>query len=331
MSKPSARASTRRFVDRFSAIYTPAVFALAVGLVLLAPTLVGWRGMVAIYTALVLLVSACPCTLVISTPVTVVSGPAAAARCGTLIKGSAFLEQARMMKAVAMDKTGTLTDGKPRLVAFDLVSTTIGKTRLTLPANSLAARSDHPVSRAIVAGLDGTRAEVDAFAAAAGRDVQATIDSTDYVLGNHRWIKERGQCSPQIEARLKLHEDAGHSVALLASAAGVLAICAVTDTIKPSSATAVSALKAKGVTPVMLNGDNVAAAKAIARRAGIAEVHCNLLPEEKLGVIKEMQDRLGVTALTGDGTNDAPALAQADIGSRWAAPARTRRCNRPTW
>ena len=309
-----SRAPTQRFVDRFAAIYTPAVFALAVALVLLAPTLAGWTWMQALYKALVLLVIACPCALVISTPVTVVSGLAAAARRGILIKGGVFLEQARGLRAVAMDKTGTLTEGKPRLVAFEAVSTALDDARLALLAKSLAARSDHPVSMAIAQGLEGAAVEVQGFAAEAGRGIQASIDSVDYVLANHRWIEERGQCSPSIEARLQVHEQAGRSVTLLASAGEVLAICAVADTLKPSSAAAVAELKALGVTPVMLTGDNPATARAIATQVGIDEVQASLLPAEKLAAIQAMQSRLGLTAMAGDGINDAPALAQADIG-----------------
>ncbi len=309
-----SRAPTQRFVDRFAAIYTPAVFALAVALVLLAPTLAGWTWMQALYKALVLLVIACPCALVISTPVTVVSGLAAAARRGILIKGGVFLEQARGLRALAVDKTGTLTEGKPRLVAFDALAETVDGTRLALLAKSLAARSDHPVSMAIAQGLEGVTVEVQSFAAEAGRGVRASVEGAELVLANHRWIEERGQCSPAIEARLRVHEQAGRSVTLLASADAVLAICAVADTLKPSSAAAVKELKALGVTPVMLTGDNPATARAIAAAVGIAEVQANLLPEEKLAAIQALQLRLGPSAMAGDGINDAPALAQADIG-----------------
>ncbi|MBN8489901.1 MAG: heavy metal translocating P-type ATPase [Burkholderiales bacterium] len=309
-----SRAPTQRFVDRFAAVYTPAVFGLAVALVMLAPTLAGWTWMQAIYKALVLLVIACPCALVISTPVTVVSGLAAAARRGILIKGGVFLEQARGLRAVAMDKTGTLTEGKPRLVAFDAVTEAVDGARLALLAKSLAARSDHPVSKAIAQGLEGATIEVHGFAAEAGRGVRASVDGTEVVLANHRWIEERGQCSPAIEARLQVHEQAGRSVTLLASADGVLAICAVADTLKPSSAAAVKELKALGVTPVMLTGDNPATARAIATAVGIDEVQANLLPEEKLAAIQALQSRWGPSAMAGDGINDAPALAQADIG-----------------
>ncbi|HET7866610.1 MAG TPA: heavy metal translocating P-type ATPase [Burkholderiaceae bacterium] len=308
------RAPTQRFVERFAAVYTPAVFVLAVALVVLAPGLAGWTWMQAVYKALVLLVIACPCALVISTPVTVVSGLAAAARRGILIKGGVFLERARHIKAVALDKTGTLTAGRPQLVAFEPVSADADVARLTRWTRSLAARSDHPVSQAIAAGLEGPLAEVSEFAAAPGCGVQGRIDTTECVLGNSRWIQAQAPFPPALHARLKAHEDAGRTVALLATGGEVLAICAVADTLKPSSAAAVSALKALGVRPVMLTGDNFATAQAIAAQAGIAELHAQLMPEEKLGALQDLQTRLGLTAMAGDGINDAPALAQADIG-----------------
>jgi Cd2+/Zn2+-exporting ATPase len=249
----------------------------------------------------------------------VVSGLAAAARRGILIKGGVYLEDARKLKAVALDKTGTITEGKPRLMEFEPVDSAADRTRLASLALSLASRSDHPVSSAIAQGLQAgdssmVQREVDAFAAAPGRGVQGRIDGASYLLANHRWIEERGQCSPEIEARLRTQELAGRTVTLLAGEQGVLALCAVADTIKPSSRKAVAELKALGVTPVMLTGDNQATAEVIAAQAGISEVRANLLPEEKLAAIQALQSAHGLTAMTGDGINDAPALAQADVG-----------------
>jgi Cd2+/Zn2+-exporting ATPase len=313
-----SRAPTQRFVDRFAAIYTPAVFLLALAVALLTPWLMDWTWMQAVYKALVLLVIACPCALVISTPVTVVSGLAAAARRGILIKGGVYLEEARKLKAVALDKTGTITEGRPKLVAFEALDQTADATalaHLARMARSLAVRSDHPVSKAIAAGLEATESsEVEDFTAAAGRGVQGRVDGLGYLLGNHRWIEERGQCSLAIEARLRVHEQAGRTVTLLANEEGVLAICAVADTIKASSQEAVAELIALGLTPIMLSGDNLATARAISAQAGIAEARGNLLPEDKLAAIREFQSRYGPTAMTGDGINDAPALALADIG-----------------
>jgi Cd2+/Zn2+-exporting ATPase len=305
----SSRAPTQRFVDRFAAIYTPAVFILAVAVALLAPWITDLTWMQAVDKVI-----ACPCALVISTPVTVVSGLAAGARRGILIKGGVYLEDARKIKAVALDKTGTITEGKPKLVAFEPVDTGLDQRVLEGLAKSLAGRSDHPVSKAIAEGLSTADQEVGEFQAVAGRGVQGVIGNHSYALANHRWIEERGQCSAELETRLAVHEEAGRTVTLLANSERVMAICAVADTIKPSSAQAVADLKSLGVTPVMLTGDNIATARTVGSLAGIAEVRGNLLPEDKLQAIGELQQRLGITAMTGDGINDAPALAKADIG-----------------
>jgi Cd2+/Zn2+-exporting ATPase len=308
------RAPTQRFVDRFAAIYTPVVFVLALAIALFTPLFMDWTWLQAIYKALVLLVIACPCALVISTPVTVVSALASAARRGILIKGGTYLEEARKLKAVALDKTGTVTEGKPKLVESNLLDASGNEAAVFAIAASIAGRSDHPVSKAIAEGLRGVREEVGDFTALPGRGVQAALAGQTYVLGNHRLIEERGLCTPALEAELKRHEEAGRTVTLLASSQSVLALFAVADTIKESSQAAVAELRALGVVPVMLTGDNAATARTIGAHAGIEDVRGNLLPEEKLGAIKAMQERYGAVAMTGDGINDAPALAQADIG-----------------
>lgn len=308
------RAPTQRFVDRFAAVYTPAVFVLAVAVAILTPFLLDLTWLEALYKALVLLVIACPCALVISTPVTVVSGLAAAARRGILIKGGTYLESARLLRAVAMDKTGTITEGKPKLVQW-LAWGDASEADARRVAAALASRSDHPVSQAIAAGLPGDRAEVHDFAALPGLGVEGTVDGRSLLLGNHRVMHERGLCSPEIEAELRKHEQQGRTVTLLAEHGNVvLAIFAVADTIKETSRQAIADLKALGVTPVMLTGDNVATARAIASQAGIDEAHGDLLPQAKLEAIQEMRKRHGATGMAGDGINDAPALAQSDIG-----------------
>ena len=280
------RAPTQGFVDRFAAVYTPAVFVVALAVAVLGPWLLDWTWMQSIYKALVLLVIACPCALVISTPVTIVSGLAAAARRGILIKGGVYLEGARNLKAIALDKTGTITEGKPKLVEWKVLDTATAAGMDAATAEHMAAvlagHSDHPVSRAIAAGLKPNSVEAKDFKAIAGRGVQAEIGGKLWVLGNHRLIEERGQCSPALEAELRTHEEAGRTVSLLASDTGPVALFAVADTIKPSSREAVAELKALGITPVMLTGDNQATATAIAHEAGIAEARGNLLPEDKL-------------------------------------------------
>jgi len=309
----ASRAPTQRFVDRFAAIYTPAVFVLAVVVAVGAPLLLGWGWLDAIYRALVLLVIACPCALVISTPVTVVSGLAAAARRGILVKGGAWLEQARGIRAVAFDKTGTITAGRPVLVG----QAQFGGDAATDVARALAGRSDHPVSKAIVAGLGEAQTslpEVEDFTALAGRGVQGRIAGSTWHLGNRRSMQERNLWTDAVEAAAAAHEAQGRSVTLLADNGAVRALFAVADTLRPQAVQAVADLKALGIVPVMLTGDHAAAAQAAAQEAGIAEVQASLLPEHKLAAIAALQQKHGMTAMAGDGINDAPALAKADIG-----------------
>ena len=311
-----------------SAVFVATAMMLAIGVAvaLVAPWLMNLTWLEAVYKALVLLVVACPCALVISTPVTIVSALAAAARRGILIKGGTYLEEARNLKAIALDKTGTLTEGKPKLVAWTALPASADEAlvgRIGRIALHLAERSDHPVSKAIAQGLKqehspvgpvDVASKVDDFTALPGRGTQGSIDGCTYVLGNQRLMQERNQCSADIEAVLHTHEMQGRTVTLLADESGVVAIFAVADTIKESSRQAVAELKALGVTPVMLTGDNVATARTIAALAGIDESHGNLLPDDKLAEIKALQKRFGATGMTGDGINDAPALAQSDIG-----------------
>jgi Zn2+/Cd2+-exporting ATPase len=308
-----SRAPTQRFVDRFAAVYTPSVFAIAILVAVLPPLLLEWTWLAAIYKALVMLVIACPCALIISTPVTVVSGLAASARRGILIKGGIYLETARKLKAVALDKTGTITEGKPKLVDWSALNGADAAQVKRLAA-SLAKRSDHPVSKAIFAGLDEPGDEVDAFTALSGRGTQGTVAGQSLVLGNHRLVEERGQCSEALETTLRAQEKLGRTVTLLADDMGVLGMFSVADTIRSNSLAATTRLKAMGVTPVMLTGDNDATAQAVALQAGVEDARGNLLPEDKLTAIRDMQKRYGATGMTGDGINDAPALAQADVG-----------------
>jgi len=309
-----SRAATQRFVDRFAAIYTPGVFILAVGVALGGHLILDWSWITSLYKALVILVIACPCALVISTPITVVSGLAAAARRGILIKGGAYLEEARKLKIVALDKTGTVTEGRPILVDQAVLSTTLSEQHILHTASALAMRSDHPVSKAIANGLGqvGTL-NVQNFSAEPGRGVLGTIEGKDYLLGNHRWIHDHGQCSPELEASLLEQERQGRTVALLANQETILAIFAVSDAIKSSTVEAVQDMRKLGVLPVMLTGDNQMTASSIAALAGIQDVRANLLPQDKLDAIRILSSTGNSVAMVGDGINDAPALASADI------------------
>lgn len=312
-----SRAPTQRFVDQFARLYTPAVFLLAVLVAVLPPLLMAQSWQEWIYKALVMLVIACPCALVISTPVTIVSGLASAARKGILIKGGAFLEAGRSMKVLAVDKTGTLTYGKPAQTDFFALSS--NDKHIHEIAISLAARSDHPVSLAIAHANQEQKNDlmtVDSFEAILGRGVKGVIEGNLYYLGNHRLIEELGLCSDDIENRLLPLEQQGKTAVLLTNQTEVLAIIAVADTVRETSKQAIDGLHQLGVTTIMLTGDNEHTAKAIGKQVGVDEIVGNLLPEDKLKIIDSRlkKDPNLKVGMVGDGINDAPALARASIG-----------------
>ena len=315
-SAQGARAPTQRFVDQFARIYTPVVFLVAIAVALVPPLLFAANWLDWIYKALVLLVIACPCALVISTPVTIVSGLAAAARRGILIKGGVYLEQGHRLAVLALDKTGTITHGKPALTDTVRFGAAEAIDSLGI-ATSLAARSDHPVSFAIAeAGRKSSIAllEVTDFAALPGRGVKGTIGGIDYLLGNHRLIHETGACSPAIEAQLTELEAQGKTVIVLTDGKEPLILLAVADTIKGSSRVAIRDLHELGIETVMLTGDNSRTAAAIAQEVGIDKALGDQLPEDKLQAIERYIRNGRYVGMVGDGINDAPALARADIG-----------------
>ncbi len=315
-----SRAPTQRFVDRFARYYTPAVFLAALLTAIGAPLLMGGAWTQWIYTALVILVIGCPCALVISTPVSIVSGMAAATRHGILVKGGLFLELGRRLRWLALDKTGTLTHGRPKQTDFVALDSSDEAAVVRL-ASSLAARSDHPVSKAIaeaaaekgIALLDVTD-----FAAMPGQGVSGVIEGERWHLGNHRMVEALGKCRQALEAHMTALEKQGKSVVALIGEKGVRGLFAVADTLKESSIEAVRELKALGIQTMMLTGDNEHTARAIAEQAGVDGFKGNLLPEDKLAAIEQLA-RQGTVGMVGDGINDTPALARADIGFAMAA------------
>ncbi|TBU73729.1 heavy metal translocating P-type ATPase [Pseudomonas daroniae] len=316
-----ARAPTQRFVDRFARIYTPLVFLLSLAVAVVPPLLLngGWYEWV--YRALVLLVVACPCALVISTPVSIVSGLAAAARKGILVKGGVYLENGRHITHLALDKTGTLTHGKPLQTDYQALIESDAELYRELAA-SLAARSDHPVSQAVAKAAQEqgvALSEVQAFEALPGRGVRGVIDGQRYQLGNHRLLEELGLCSAEIEAQLDGLEREGKTVILLSDENRALALFAVADTLKASSREAIATLHDMGIKTLMLTGDNQHTAQAIAAQVGIDEARGDLLPADKLATVEGLLGQRGVVAMVGDGINDAPALARADVGFAMAA------------
>nr|WP_297524484.1 cation-translocating P-type ATPase [uncultured Roseateles sp.] len=315
----SQRAPTQAFIDRFARVYTPAVVLVAVALAVLPPLLgLGpWSDW--IYKGLVLLVIACPCALVISTPVTVVSGLASAARRGILIKGGLYLERARQLKTLAFDKTGTLTEGKPQLAAVQPLYPSVNADQALHLAARLDAGSTHPLAQAIVAAHAerlGTMLEpVDHLQNLPGLGLTAQLDGADFALGNERLAEQRGAVDDEARKAARALQSQGHTLVWLMRGAQTLALLALSDTPSPEAAELLKALRARGLALTMLSGDQRASAVAMAGRLGLPEdaVRAPLLPQDKLDAIARLADEQGPVAMIGDGVNDAPALARADI------------------
>jgi Cd2+/Zn2+-exporting ATPase len=307
----AARAPMQRFIDRFSRIYTPVVVGIALLAACVPPLLWAQPWTEAVYRALALLIIACPCALVISTPVSIVSGLTAASRRGILIKGGVYLENGRKLRWLALDKTGTLTHGKPELTDLLVIKGDADTRRLIA---SLAARSDHPVSRAIARGHgEDALHSVDGFTALPGRGVTGRMQGRQYHLGNRRLMCERGQQTPAIIQTLDALEAQGKTAVALCDETGIVAIAAVADTVRPDSGAAIDSLHALGIRTLMLSGDNPAAVQAIAAKLRIDDARGDQLPEHKLAALESRMGE-GLVGMVGDGINDAPALARADIG-----------------
>ena len=310
----SAKSPVQRFVDRFATIYTPLVFAFALVVAIVPPLVVGdWGGW--FYKALCLLVIACPCALVISTPVTVVSGLATATRCGLLVKGGLYLEEARKLRFVGLDKTGTLTKGEPA-VADVFYPDDFDHASADRMAASLAAMNKHPLSQAIVRWADKKGIEpqaVEGFSALLGSGVTGRVGSGTLWLVNERTLDKMGVLTPDVHDAFVRYAEAGMSTVALTDRFGVRAVFGLADTVKEDAAEGLRQLRAVGLTPRLLTGDTPAAAKALAKELGLEDVRAGLLPDDKLREIEAMQKE-GLTAMVGDGINDAPALARSDIG-----------------
>ena len=309
----SKAAPTQRFVDRFARWYTPAVVLVALAVAALPPLLSQSAFQPWLYRALVLLVVACPCALVLSTPVTLVSGLTTAARRGILVKGGVYLEQARSLKVIAVDKTGTLTHGRPKLVDIEPIGG-VSRDELLERAASLEAASDHPIAAAVAQAWPGRLLDVSDVRSIHGKGIEGTVAGTHLAIGSHRLAEERGVCKPEVERHLERLEAEGKSTMVVWNASGVLGVLGVADTLRETSVEAVQRLHQRGLRLVMLTGDNATTARAIARAVGIDEVRAELLPEHKLAAIDELAGKHGAVGMVGDGVNDAPALARAAMG-----------------
>lgn len=319
----SQKAPSQRFVDVFARYYTPSVMVAALLVMIIPPLLAGGAWETWFYRGLVLLVIACPCALVISTPVSVVSGLTAMARRGVLIKGGAVLEAIGKLRALAVDKTGTITEGKPRVTKVVTVNGTDVSEVLRIAAG-IDSHSEHPLALAVVAYASEKNVTVERsleYQSLSGRGAEGTIGQHRYFVGNHRFAHKLGVCTPEIEQRLAEIESEALSVVIVghkphADCKGeILGILAVGDTIRAHAAEALAAIHAAGVQKVvMLSGDNQRTADAIAKQAGIDEAHGDLLPNDKINRVKALTGEFKHVGMVGDGVNDAPAMAAASVG-----------------
>ncbi|UYP69661.1 cation-translocating P-type ATPase [Thalassobacter stenotrophicus] len=313
----SRRAEVEQWVTKFAHIYTPVVMGLAVLIALVPPLAAGGDWGFWFYNALVLLVIACPCALVISTPVSIVAALAASARNGVLIKGGAYVEAPGRTTALAMDKTGTITMGEPEVAAVYPIGET-SERDLLMRAAALEARSSHPLARAIL-----SRAEQDGLSVSAadntrtvpGRGLEGDMGDQSIWLGSDRFAEEKGFGSAIPSDLRDRIEGAGNTLVAVGDAAGVSGVLELRDRIRPDAKGIVARLHAQGVKKiVMLTGDNAATARAVAAEVGIDEVRAELLPEDKVTAIEELVAEYGTVAMIGDGVNDAPAMARAHYG-----------------
>ncbi|MED3917430.1 heavy metal translocating P-type ATPase [Priestia megaterium] len=309
------KAPTQAFVDKFATIYTPIVFILALFIMVIPPLFDGaWSEW--FYKGLELLVVACPCALVISTPVAIVSAIGNAAKNGVLIKGGTFLEKAGAINAIAFDKTGTLTEGKPAV--SEVISLAAEENQLLAITKTLEDYSNHPIARAIVdytaekkvVSLQGSN-----FKILTGKGVQATIQDTVYYAGNAKLFSDLGTPLTHCWSQIEKLQNEGKTIIIVGTAKSVLGIISVADTIRHTTISALESLKQNGMQQiVMLTGDNEGTAKMIASQSRVDRYFADLLPEDKVKAIQQLQHEGYQTAMVGDGINDAPALATADLG-----------------
>ena len=317
------KAPTQRFVDVFARYYTPAVTVGALLVFLIPPLFLGGDWSAWLYRACVLLIIACPCALVISTPVSIVAGLTALAKRGVLVKGGAHLESIAKLKALAVDKTGTITEGKPQVQSVETLNQKSEQEILRIAA-AIDDHSSHPLAKAVVdhakkQGVAFPRAEN--YQARSGRGAEGVVEGHAYFVGNHRFTHELGVCSEEIERRLAVIESKGQSVIVVGHRphddckGEVLGIIGVGDTVRPHAAEAIRALHAAGIEAVvMLSGDNQRTADSIAKQVGIDEARGDLLPDDKVAAVKALREKYGSVGMVGDGVNDAPAMATATVG-----------------
>ncbi|HEY5529684.1 MAG TPA: cation-translocating P-type ATPase [Thermoleophilia bacterium] len=312
------KTSYQRFSDSFGKYYTPSMFVLGVLVAVIPPLLLGQPWHPFLLRGLVVFVVSCSCGLALSVPVAVVASMANAAHHGTVFKGGAYLEIVSKLKAIAFDKTGTLTIGRPEVTDVELFGA-ITEGELLGLAGGIESRSAHPIAAAIVRKAKEEDAlantPVDDFEETSGLGIAATVSGRRYVLGNVRLQEESG-VSIAAEARdaVARLEDDGKTVVLVGGEHGLIGLLAVADKVRPGAKQALASLKHAGIRTVMLSGDNERSARAVAAQVGIDEYYAQLLPTDKVEVIKRLKEKYGSVGMVGDGINDAPAMAVSDVG-----------------
>ena len=318
----SRRAPSEQWVDRFARVYTPVILGVAILIAIVPPLLFGGDSGEWFYRALVLLVIGCPCALVISTPVSIVASLAAAAKAGVLVKGGTFIEAPAKLRAVALDKTGTLTAGTPQVVEVNPLANHTEQ-ELLKAMGAIEAHSDHPLARAIVAHVQEkgiTWSPASEVQSVQGRGVTAAIDGKRYWLGSHRYLEELKQETPELHEQIEAMSSAGRTVVVMGTDDHVCGFITLADAVRPESAVAIRELHELGVEHVvMLTGDNKPTAERVAREVGIDEVHAELLPADKVAAVEDLVRRFTYVAMIGDGVNDAPAMGRATIGMAMGA------------
>lgn len=313
----SKRSPSEQWVEKFARYYTPTVMGLAIAVMLLPPLLIGGSWSHWFYEGLVLLVIACPCALVISTPVSIVAALTSAARRGVLIKGGPFVEAPAALKVIALDKTGTLTEGRPEVQAVVPLSGHTEAEVLEIAA-AVELRSEHPLAKAVVRAAEARRIRATAaedFQATKGKGAAATVGGKRIWLGSHRLLEERGQETPEMHERLEQMERDGSSAIVVGKDEHVCGLISLADRIRPEAKEAILKMRDAGIERVvMLTGDNRGTGDVIGHKAGVDEIRAELLPDEKVNAIEELVREHGQVAMVGDGVNDAPAMARSTLG-----------------
>lgn len=315
------RAPSEQWVEKFAKIYTPAMMGFALAVAVIPPLFTGEWG-AWFYQALVILVIACPCALVISTPVSIVAGLTSAAKEGILIKGGIFLEIPARLRAIAFDKTGTITRGKAEVQSI-VPFNGHDDSELLARAAAMESHSEHPFAEAILRKADDANIDVvpaENFQSLHGRGAEAVLNGREFWIGSHRFLHEKGTETAEHHRLAEEMEDAGHSVIAIGNEEHVCGLISVADSIRETSAPMIKALKKAGIAHViMLTGDNAGTAKAVAEEIGVDAYRAELLPHEKVEVMNALVAEYGTVAMVGDGVNDAPAMAASDLGIAMAA------------